>query len=377
VKTRVTQSDIAHAAGVHNTTVSLALRNSPALPEETRLKIQSIAKAMGYCPDPMLQALVAYRTGQAQKQRQQSIAYITNWKSNWGWRDVPAEFNHCLGAERKASQSGYRLEHFSLAEPGMTEKRLNDMLYHRGIRGVLFASQAAEREALTGMDWSRLSAVKIGLFPKKPALCRVMSDDYGALRNGIRKIIEAGYQRIGLVLPRRDDDLADQAWSSAFLIEQSLSKSATLLPILYREAWPQAAIAKEFGSGANLASLERWVSIHQPDAIIGFSADCLRDLNTLGLSVPRDVAFADLSVNDGGEDLAGLQQDGEKAGEIAVELLLNQMERNLYGVPSNATTTLVETTWRPGASLPVKTEVGVPRRRAAVHTPLLSVRKAV
>jgi LacI family transcriptional regulator len=327
----------------------------------------------------MLQALVAYRNGQAHRRPQQAIAYITNWETKSGWRDVPEQLKYFLGAERKAADCGYQLEHFSLAEPGMTQRRLSDMLYHRGIKGAILASHRAKQDSLNEMDWSRLSAIKIGLFPRTPGFCRVMSDDYGALRNGIRSIVDAGYQRIGLVLPRRLDDLADQAWASAFLIEQSLAKAATLLPILYRETWPQSAMAGEFGSSANLAALERWFSIHQPDVIIGFSPECLRELKMLGLSVPHDVAFADLSLKDGEERIAGLYQDAEKAGEIAIELLLNQMERNIYGIPSNATTTLVESGWRPGASLPAKEthSIATARHRVAMHESLLAVRQAV
>lgn len=371
-KTRITQSDVARAAGVHNTTVSLALRNCPALPEETRIRIQTIAKSMGYCPDPVLQALVAYRNGQAQRRPQQSIAYITNWTSKWGWRNDPAQFQYYLGAEQKATASGYQLEHFSLAETGMTPRRLSDMLYHRGIKGALIASQGLDRNALSEMEWSRLSAIKIGAFPRMPALCRVTTDDYGAARSAVRKVLEAGYQRIGLVLPKRWDDLADQAWSSAFLIEQALAKTATLLPILHRESWGSSAEQSEteFGASASLATFERWISIHQPDAIIGWSSQCIRDLQLLGLAVPADLAFVDLSLDNTTGLVAGVHQECEKVGEIAIDLLLNRMERNLCGIPQTSTTMLVESAWRNGASLPQKRlhPISDLRRRALHET---------
>ena len=41
--------------------MSLALRNHPRLPLETRERIRSLAEKMGYRPDPFLRALVAYR----------------------------------------------------------------------------------------------------------------------------------------------------------------------------------------------------------------------------------------------------------------------------------------------------------------------------
>ena len=62
VARRVTQREIAHAAGLHFSTVSLALRNSPLLPLATRKKVKQIAQSLQYQPDPMLAALNAYRT---------------------------------------------------------------------------------------------------------------------------------------------------------------------------------------------------------------------------------------------------------------------------------------------------------------------------
>ena len=58
---RTTMADIARKAGVHVTTVSLALRNHPRLPASTRERIQALAKELGYVPDPFLRALVTYR----------------------------------------------------------------------------------------------------------------------------------------------------------------------------------------------------------------------------------------------------------------------------------------------------------------------------
>ena len=58
---RVILKDIAIKAGVHVTTVSLALRNHQRIPEATRKRIRELAKKMGYQPDPLLRSLTAYR----------------------------------------------------------------------------------------------------------------------------------------------------------------------------------------------------------------------------------------------------------------------------------------------------------------------------
>jgi DNA-binding LacI/PurR family transcriptional regulator len=51
VKSKPTSFDIAYQAGVSQSTVSRALRNSPLVNEETRLKVQAIAKKLNYKVD--------------------------------------------------------------------------------------------------------------------------------------------------------------------------------------------------------------------------------------------------------------------------------------------------------------------------------------
>ena len=48
MKVKNTSFDIAYRAGVSQSTVSRALRNSPLVHEETRLRVQAIAKELNY-----------------------------------------------------------------------------------------------------------------------------------------------------------------------------------------------------------------------------------------------------------------------------------------------------------------------------------------
>src|SRR5690606_10532562 len=58
-KVTVTQQMIADAVGVHLSTVSLALRNDPRLPEETRARIRAVAQKLGYAPNPLVSLLMS------------------------------------------------------------------------------------------------------------------------------------------------------------------------------------------------------------------------------------------------------------------------------------------------------------------------------
>ena len=58
---RPTMKDVAALVGVHQTTVSLALRDHPGIPVATREKIREAAARIGYRPDPALDAFNFYR----------------------------------------------------------------------------------------------------------------------------------------------------------------------------------------------------------------------------------------------------------------------------------------------------------------------------
>ncbi len=59
----VTIKDIARVANVSHTTVSRALRNHPALSEETTLRIRQIADELGYVPNDVARGLKTSRSG--------------------------------------------------------------------------------------------------------------------------------------------------------------------------------------------------------------------------------------------------------------------------------------------------------------------------
>ncbi|HEX2860916.1 MAG TPA: LacI family DNA-binding transcriptional regulator [Lacunisphaera sp.] len=350
MKMRITQSDIARAAGVHNATVSLALRNSRLIPQPTRDRIQEIARAMGYSPDPALRALVAYRNSRRVRKQLETLVYATNWETKWGWKAVSAHERHYSAAQRKAAELGYQVEHLWLGEPGMTGRRLDRMLTHRNISAMLLASHLHAWDDLAVLDWSRLSAVKLGCFPA-PAINQIMVDPFAVTRLALQQVLAKGYQRIGLVLPRRHDDLADRAWSAAFHAELHRWRAREALPVLNL---PDFQDACPLDAAEGIQAVTRWYHRHRPEVIIGATPESLGVIRSSGLRVPQDVGYVDLAVEDTGYAVAGVRENSEKVGELAVTMLVNQLEQNILGIPDIATTTSVGGVWREGASLPVR-----------------------
>ena len=86
--------------------------------------------------------------------------------------------------------------------------------------------------------------------------------------------------------------------------------------------------------------------------IISKGSFVLPVLRKLGRRIPRDVAFVDVFLEDFSGQTAGVRQNHETVGAMAVEILAGQLQHNKRGVPDIPTTTSVEGTWYDGASCP-------------------------
>lgn len=353
-KPRVTQSDVARAAGVHNTTVSLSLRNCSSIPAATRDRIRAIADQLGYYPDPTLQALVAYRKGRVANRPRETLAFVTDGDTRWGWREISVHEGAFTGAQRKAAELGYQLEHFWLREPGMSQRRLSSVLYHRGITGVLLACSGATDLETAEFDWSRLSVVRIGAAGQRPPLHQVAEDHGQIVRLAVRRSLAAGFERVGFVYADWWDQTADQAWSAGFFAEQSRLRLETRIPALRlggSQADWLAGRAVAPGAPAHTA-FTRWYEAHRPEVIVAFSAAVLTLVEDTGLSVPRDLAYVELRLEREDHRVAGVRPNSPQVGEIATSLLVAQTQQNSRGLPAVPTATLVNGTWSEGSSLP-------------------------
>jgi LacI family transcriptional regulator len=352
---RVTQLDVARAAGVHSTTVSLALRNSPSLPASTRRRIQALAEQLGYCPDPALRALVAYRKQLVPTRRTETIAFVRFDGTHSPYREA-LEQQYFKGAQHKGAESGYQIEPFTIGGSGLTGRRLSSILFHRGIRGMLLAPFDAACAERLDLDFSQLCAVQIGHVPHGLGLHRVANDPIGDIRLAMRRSLAAGYQRIGLVLPAEWDDLTEQAWSMGFTIEQSRVPTSQRIPILvqpsHNRSHSHASSASPYSAGVDPEALMSWYEGFRPEVILGSSQHVLPALEQLRLRIPSDIAFVDLAQEDDGRSLAGVRQSFARVGEVAMEILVGQLQVNARGLPANSTTTLVDGLWCDGASLP-------------------------
>jgi LacI family transcriptional regulator len=367
-ETRVTLAKIAERAGVHVTTVSLALRNHPRLPKETRQRIQALAKAMGYAPDPMLRALVSYRANVSKHRNRATLAYVTNWATRWGWKNVTAHPDFYAGALAKANELGYELEHFWLREDGMTQGRLSQILFSRGITGLIIASHGREMGDALQLDWEHLSAVKIDYFPHQPVLHNVTNNQCDIVRLAVQKVMALDYRRVGFVMHRGWDHAVDRLWTAGFLCEQQSLAQRDWIPVhLFPEPEPVDRWLNESKEDVVVDSQQfrRWFEKYRPEVIIGKRSFIQREFDAMGLRIPEDVSFVDVFLEDQSGAVAGVRQNHAEVGAQAVEILSGQLQHNKYGVPEIPMTTYVEGTWFDGLTCPPKCSSDAPQVVAA------------
>ncbi len=342
---RPTMRDIAEKAGCHYSTVSLALRNHPRIAAETRERVQRAAEELGYRPDPMLAALNAYRVMKQPPRQSSVLAWLTNYPTRDHWRDVSCECIYHQGAQRRAEERGYRLEHLWMAEPGITDRRMSDILRNRGIEGLLLAPQ--QHPGPLGLDWADFSAVTIGYTVLRPKLHNVFHHDYRIMTALLEELGRRDYRRPGLVELREHELRVDHQWLASYLVHQRAQPVRPHLPPLILDGWDEKIFL-------------RWVERHEPDAVVSKLPEVAAALKKEGYRFPADIGVALHSMveQDAPNVCSGMLKHPLQVGQMAVDLLVDMIHRNEKGVPVLPQQLLIDGSWHEGSTL---------RPRAGVH----------
>ena len=140
----VRMAEIAQSLGVAPSTVSRALRNDPRISVELRKRVRTVADELGYQPNPLVSALMANRRRRGSGGAMDVIALVTNYggKKDWRTKDV-CLWEYEFGV--RASELGFRIEIFALADYRGEMAILQATLRARMIRGVLLGFSREEK----------------------------------------------------------------------------------------------------------------------------------------------------------------------------------------------------------------------------------------
>ena len=345
MKQRVTLRDIAEKAGVTRMAASLALRGKKGVSEATRDAVMKVAEQLGYQPDPELSKMLSHIRRNSPAEMKSCLALITSGRTAHDWKRYVTERKYVEGARARAREYGYRLEEFWLNEPGMTEERLSEIIWNRGIEGVVIAPLQVKLtgnhdERLIRLDYNLFSVVEISETVEWPDLDRSISDQYTAMIKALEELTKLNYRCIGLVLEEALDLRVNGKWTAAYLQTQIRGGPAKLPPPLILPTVDQKAF-------------DKWFDRYKPDVIVSVDRFGLQFLRKRGLSIPGDVGYATLDLDGDADEvpeLSGIDQNSRMVGAAAIDLLVVAIHRSQRGIPEQPLRLEIEGAWKPGKS---------------------------
>lgn len=340
---RVTVREIAKKLGLHFSTVSLALRNSPRLLPATRERVQDFAREIGYRPDPMLAALNVYRLSKEEPRYQATIGWLNNWPDRAKLLENREFKEYYQGACERAAELGYTVEEFWLHEPGMSPERLHRIFKARNIQALLFPPQP-EWSTPLNLDFSDYSSVAFGHSMQPSVLHLVTNHHFHSMNLVLSHVYEYGYRRVALFCGTDWNKKVGEAWMGGALTSQQKYPSLKIFsPMLSKRSEPR---------------LDLWLEKVQPDVIISYS-DIIHEVREFGYKIPKEVGFASLGLAKEDHEISGIYQGDHSIGRKAVDILVGMVQQGERGLPEIQICTFVEGVWREGTTLRKQKKAGV------------------
>ena len=334
--------DIARLAGVSVSAVCLTLQKKPRVNPGTRDRILQIAKELGYIPDARLSSLMA-QVRHAKSKELLPIAWLNTSHEKDSWHRYRFQSPYLEGARARALELGYTLDEVWCHKNGATTmRRLSEILYQRGIEGVIVTFPAKHLR----LNWDHFASVSFGTTLMVPRLHRITTDLHFNLQLAIRSLSRLGFRRIGICL-QHNVDVA--AFSGVRSMARDLYLSSPIQeripPLFHPPDW-----RRNFDP---IKEQTAWIKRYKPEVIIAHDNRLERWLQEAGYRVPEDVSIVNLAVDDDVLDWAGIHTHRREIGATAVEWLVSLMRNHQFGVPNTPLNILIQGTWQPGRTLKV------------------------
>ncbi|MFC3298123.1 LacI family transcriptional regulator [Arthrobacter agilis] len=307
--------DVAASLGVSTATVSRALRGLPGVAEETRARVVSTARTLGYVPSSAASGLASGRT--------MAMGVLVPVINRWYFSAV------LEGVDRQLRAAGYDLIVFSLGGDGINR----DRVFHRSILRkridallvMCMHLTEEERKAVQQLDYPNIvvgGAVE--------GVRHVGIDDAAAARDAVEHLISLGHTRIAHM---RGGGSFDIDFEVPRIREQAYRDAMADHGLHVREDWSAFGDFRFSTSHASALQLLRDPS-DRPTAVFCSSDEMafgvLRAAVELGIDVPGELSVIGIDDHEFAEPmgLTTVRQDPEDQGAFAADILLGELLRD-------------------------------------------------
>jgi LacI family transcriptional regulator len=322
----VTIRSLAAQCGLSTATVSRALAGRHHVGAETRTRIETAARALGYARNELIGSLMSHLRGARATAFIGNLAIVHVPRPDQPGMNVQQR-RIVRGAQARARELGFQLYSFSLGDTGARPQALLANLRARGVPGLIFL-YSQPLAAPLDFPWEEFVALEIDYGQGEPFLLTICHDQYLTFTNVLVKLRAAGYRRAGLIIEDFKDERILGKWSAAFDAFQRRPENLGTVPVLAAKTITESAFV-------------RWYRAHRPDVVVGHVDRCVGWLKKIGRRVPADVGFFSLNRDESTIPCAGIDPRLELQGSLAVDALLAQLQRGERGLPAVPRTVMV------------------------------------
>jgi len=343
----ISLGDVAKAAGVSKATTSYVLRNQPGPSPETRERVLRTARELGYIPDARIVSWMA-KVREAKVKDLVPLAWLdTNWEKD-SWKIYKFHSPYLEGARARARELGYQIEEIWAGQPDMTMRRISQILYQRGIEGVIVTQPAKHIR----LNWNYLATVSLEGSLLAPRLHRVMTDHFFNLLLALKVVKRLGYRRIGICFDQAFSRFSNHACYAA--INQFLAitpKAERVEPLYYN--WKRTPGVE-------------WIRHCRPEVIVCQNSYMVQWAKQAGLRVPEDIGIVHIATDDDVSDWAGIHSKKREIGATAVERVVSLLQNRQFGIPETAVNMVIRGKWQNGCTLLSPKQKFAPRSKSTL-----------
>lgn len=334
---RPTLRSLAKEAGVSPMTVSLALRNSREVSAAMRRRLQRLAAARGYRPDPAVSKLMHHLRINRPARPKTNLCGI-------GHRFQPNQFargNYLVrleeGLRQRAESLGFAYQQLMI-DDFASSAHLERVLVSRGVEGLVILPLRQTTDLSGLLDWSRfavVSATPAVITPHFHGVIPAHFDNMLVLCGALRA---AGFRRIGLAIPADWNQRVRFRWAGGIAWQNLFGGTTAITPFF--SAAP--------GPNLDPEGFAAWLLREKPDAVITDSTNPAALAPGLSQLPPhRRPSIITMNWPDPSAD-AGIDQRATLLGSVAIEVLAGLLIRGEKGVPAAPTNTTIEGVWMNG-----------------------------
>ena len=333
-----TLRSLARSLDLSLATVSAALSGSGRVKPATARRVIEAAEAAGYRSNPLASAVMSEVRRSGNSTFRGLVALVDMDEKDRPLASVRYHADVIRGASNRAAVLGFKVETFVAGGEGLPVHRLDMILKARGIRGVVLLP-AWNQPDLSCMDWSGIAGIYADYVIEHPALHSVYPDHFRAMMMVLKRLRELGYRRPGLFLAPHADERIQYRWQAAYMAFQA-NEGSSFAPVPTLKA-----------AGLDSGVFTEWFVQHSPDVVIGHRTEAIEWMEAAGAKVPDTHGFFCLNVLMQDRPCAGLDQQPQLVGALALEQLVALMHRNEFGIPSVLAATAIAPRWVDGPTV--------------------------